>query len=83
MSTAEAEVLELRALVDQAWELRGTPYLLDACQAITDWHERRHLRGFERRQAHVLSLRMLLRECQPGQLRLAPECPTGETGRKA
>jgi hypothetical protein len=40
----------LRALIDQAWELRGTPYMVDACQAINDWHERRHLRAFERGQ---------------------------------
>lgn len=43
-----AEERELRALVDQAFELRGTPYLRDAVAAIVDWFERRYLRGYER-----------------------------------
>ena len=39
------EELERRALVDQAWELpeRSSPYLVDSCTAIMDWHERRAL----------------------------------------
>lgn len=29
----------LSAIVSQAWDLRGTPYVLDACAAIEDeWH---------------------------------------------
>jgi hypothetical protein len=43
-SVASREELELRRLVDQAWELRGTPYLTDACAAIVEWRERRLLR---------------------------------------
>jgi hypothetical protein len=39
---------ELRALVDQAFDLRGSPYVLDAVQAIVHWHERRYLRRHER-----------------------------------
>jgi hypothetical protein len=41
--------LELRIMVAQAWELKraGSPYFLDACQAIVDWHERRALRWYE------------------------------------
>jgi hypothetical protein len=51
-----ADVHELRALTDQAWELRDSPYLLDACQAIVDWHERRFLRRYERRQERAARL---------------------------
>jgi hypothetical protein len=40
------EERHLRALVDQAFELRDTPYLTDACAAIRDWHERRELAAF-------------------------------------
>jgi hypothetical protein len=45
---AEDDVL--RVLVEQAWELRGSPHEIDACQAIVDWHERRWLARFERQQ---------------------------------
>jgi hypothetical protein len=41
---------ELRALVYQAFELRATPYLTDACQAIVDWFARLPLARFEREQ---------------------------------
>jgi hypothetical protein len=34
------EQAQLRRLSDQAFDLRETPYLVDACQAIVDWHER-------------------------------------------
>jgi hypothetical protein len=52
---------ELRALVDQAWELKvnSSPYFHDAIQAICDWHDRRHLRRFERRQMSVAALNRL------------------------
>jgi hypothetical protein len=39
---------ELAHLVGQAWELRGTPYIYDACAAIVDWHDRRLMRRWER-----------------------------------
>jgi hypothetical protein len=41
--------------------LRGTPYLRDACEAIVDWHERRHLRRLEAEQERTAALRRLLR----------------------
>jgi hypothetical protein len=44
------EALELRALVMQAFDLKGTPYLVDGCQAIVDWHERRGIRAYESRK---------------------------------
>jgi hypothetical protein len=45
------ELFNLHALVLQAWELRKSPYLIDASRAIVDWHERRHLADLEREQA--------------------------------
>lgn len=45
-----AEQLQLATLVGQAWELRETPYTDDAVDAIVDWHDRRHIQAFERRQ---------------------------------
>jgi hypothetical protein len=50
MTTREEQ--ELRALVYQAFELRATPYLVDACQAVTDWFTRLPLTRFEREQEH-------------------------------
>jgi hypothetical protein len=60
---------ELRAMTDQAWELRaaGSPYFVDAVEAIVEWHERRHLRRFERRQQDLVDLKRLLRETDPGR----------------
>jgi hypothetical protein len=66
------EQLELYALVVQAFELRGTPYLVDACTAIEQWHERRPLTALERRQAReaeLADLVQLLRETEPTRLR--------------
>ena len=59
------EEKELRALVDQACELRGTPYLVDAAEWIVRWHERRHLRALERRMDEKAKFTRLLRETQP------------------
>jgi hypothetical protein len=53
---------ELAALVAQAFELRGTPYLRDAVEAIVDWHDRRQLRRYEREQRARAALIQLLRE---------------------
>jgi hypothetical protein len=39
LSFDAAEEAQLRRLVYQAWDLRGGPYLLDACRAIVDWNE--------------------------------------------
>jgi hypothetical protein len=46
------EEAQLRALYEQAYELKEqrSPYYVDALQAICDWHERRHLRCYERQQ---------------------------------
>jgi hypothetical protein len=32
-----AESAQLRRLVDQAWDLRDSPYMVDACRAIEEW----------------------------------------------
>jgi hypothetical protein len=53
---------ELRALVDQAWEMRGSPYLTDAAAAIERWHERRHLRRLEHAQEEAARAVRILRE---------------------
>lgn len=42
---------ELRRLVEEAWELRGTGYILDACVAIEDWWKTRWLRQIVRLEA--------------------------------
>jgi hypothetical protein len=45
-----SEDRELAALVAQAFELRGTPYMRDAVEAIVEWHDRRQLRRYEQEQ---------------------------------
>jgi hypothetical protein len=37
---SDVELAQLRRLVYQAFDLRGTPYLRDACAAIVEFHER-------------------------------------------
>jgi replicative DNA helicase len=59
---------ELRVLVEQAWELRNSPYYLDACAAVEDWHDRRHLRRFDRRQEGNARMILLLRETDPDRV---------------
>lgn len=51
----------LRVLVAQAWELRASPYLRDAVEAIVDAHDRRALEEFERRQESEARLFRLFR----------------------
>ena len=52
---------EFAGLVGQAWELRNTPYALDACEAIADWVDRQHVRDLERRQPGNAQLVRVLR----------------------
>jgi hypothetical protein len=56
---------DLSALVSQAWELRETPYLIDACKAIEDWYFRLPLSELERRQERNAWLIRILRETAP------------------
>ena len=35
----DLESARLRRLVNQAWDLRGTPYVVDAAAAIVAYHE--------------------------------------------
>jgi hypothetical protein len=58
---------ELYRLVGQAWELRGSPYYVDALQAIVDWHERRRLARLEREREETGRLVLLLRETGAGR----------------
>jgi hypothetical protein len=61
----EANALYL--LVGQAWELKesGSPYFIDACRAIIDWHERRPLARLESKEEDIGRLVQLLRETNP------------------
>jgi hypothetical protein len=62
MALTPDEEEELRALVITAMDLRGTGYLRDAVEAIVEWHDRRHLRRYERKQEERARLARLLRE---------------------
>lgn len=46
---SQVEEARLRRLVYQAFDLRETPYLRDACEAIVDWQERTFPDRLERR----------------------------------
>jgi hypothetical protein len=55
---ATEEELELRALVDQAFDHRASPYFREAIGEIERWQDRRALRWLEhrdRRRALVIS----------------------------
>jgi hypothetical protein len=56
----------LRALVIQAFDLKGSPYFVDAVGAIVDAHERAPLTRLEDRQERTAGLVTLLRETDPG-----------------
>ena len=56
------EALELHALIDQAFDLRETGYLVDACQAILDWWERRFERALAHRQARGAAILRAVRD---------------------
>jgi hypothetical protein len=61
---------ELYLRVGQAWELgvAGSPYFVDACQAIVEWHDRRPLARLERRKQELAGLVRLLHETDPDRL---------------
>lgn len=59
------EELELRALVGLAWEHRGEPDFREHIDAITDWHDRRHVRAYERRRRSRAAVLQVLRETNP------------------
>lgn len=68
MNVEPTELQELRGLVGQAFELRGSPYIFEAVGAIEEWHDRRHVRRLEQaqeRSARWLRLLRLLRETAP------------------
>jgi hypothetical protein len=56
------EQRELDALIVQAIEHKGSPYLLDCCGAIVAWFERRELTELEHQQDRQARLVRLLRE---------------------
>jgi hypothetical protein len=57
---------ELYLLVGQAFELKGSPYYIDAIQAIVDWDDRRLLARLERKQEE---LARLVRKTDPNRTR--------------
>ena len=61
---------ELRRLTDQAFDLKlkGSPYLLDASAAIEEWHDRRHVRAAERRDARHAEVLRVMRETRPDRV---------------
>jgi hypothetical protein len=65
--------LELRALVGLAWEARPWPGNRAQVEAIEAWHDRRHVRAWERRQRQHAYLVQVLRETSP-----APRAATRE-----
>jgi hypothetical protein len=56
---------QLRPLVIQAFDLKGSPYLIDAIDAIVDAHARAPLTCLEQRQERAALLIRLLRETDP------------------
>jgi hypothetical protein len=61
--------LELRALVGLAWERRGGPDFRAAVEAVVDWHDRRQIRAWERKQRQLDYLVQVLRETDPARSR--------------
>jgi hypothetical protein len=59
------EELELAGLVGIAWEHRGEPDFREHIDAIVDWHDRRHIRRWQRRQRQLDYLVQVLRETNP------------------
>jgi hypothetical protein len=62
---SDDDEFELRALVGLAWERRGGPDFRAALDAIEDWHDRRFVRRFERKQRQLAALHQVLRETDP------------------
>ena len=58
----------LRARVLEAWELRGSPYILDAAAAIAAAHEREQLTLFERREERSARLVRVMRATDPARI---------------
>jgi hypothetical protein len=61
----ELRTLIRDALIVQAFDLRDTPYLVDACAAIAEQFERLALLRLERRQTRNAWIVRLLRETDP------------------
>jgi hypothetical protein len=54
--------LELAALAGIAWEHRGEPDFREHVERIVDWHDRRHVRAYERRQRSTAAVLQVLKE---------------------
>jgi hypothetical protein len=66
VDSAEDE-LELRALVGIAWERRGSPDFRAAIDAVVDWHDRRFVRAWERKQRSTAAVLQVLRATDPAR----------------
>jgi hypothetical protein len=64
-----SEERELRVLVDQAMDLRDSPYFVDAVQAIVDWHESTHVRAYWREREELWAARVLMVALEKGRAR--------------
>jgi hypothetical protein len=65
--TVRTEERELAALAGIAWERRHGPDFQDAVDAIVDWHDRRHIRRWERERLQLDYLVQVLRETDPAR----------------
>jgi hypothetical protein len=61
---------QLAALAGYAWERRAAePDFREAVDAILDWHDRRQIRAYERRQRSTAAVLQVLRETDPARSR--------------
>jgi hypothetical protein len=63
------EELELAALCGIAWERRENSDRRDHVDAIVDWHDRRHIRVWARKQRSTALVLQVLRETDPARER--------------
>jgi hypothetical protein len=63
------EELELAALCGIAHERRDGPDARAAVEAIVDWHDRRHVRAWGRKQRQTALVLQVLRETNPARSR--------------
>jgi hypothetical protein len=64
-----AEELELAALCGLAHEARDGPEARPSIDAIVDWHDRRYIRAWERKQRSSALVLQVLRETDPARSR--------------
>jgi hypothetical protein len=65
------EELELRASVGYAAERHGTPQFRPAIAPISEWHDRRYIRAYERREPATAGVLQVMRATNPARRREA------------